>query len=140
MTRGSIVCTFDVSGSTFALDAKHVVSIEQSVEAVPLPCAEDHIQGMVNIRGTVAYAVDTGKRLGINSSAAAGTSVVARYRGGMVALRVHDVYDVHVVDSIPLEPVPHGSQKGPGCPLLGVYRIHNMVVPLLDPGKLLGKP
>jgi purine-binding chemotaxis protein CheW len=59
------VVTFELNGTRFALLARAVREVYQSVTITPLPHAPASIEGFVDVRGTIAPVYDLRSRLGL---------------------------------------------------------------------------
>jgi chemotaxis signal transduction protein len=130
---------FMLAGQRYALPIGAVQEIQQICAMSEVPETSPGIIGMINLRGLVIPAVDLRRALGMEALAFALQTpmVIARIGGDLVALVVDEVEDVAAL--------PEGCIQPPGDfldladRLIGVCRLDNELVFLLDPARLLAR-
>jgi chemotaxis signal transduction protein len=130
---------FLLGNQRYALPIGAVQEIQQLVAMSEVPETLPGIVGMINLRGVVIPAVDLRRALGMEarSFTLQTPMVVARISGELVALIVDEVEDVALL--------PEGCMQEPGDfleladRLIGVCRVDNELIFLLDPERLLPK-
>lgn len=60
--------TFRVDGQLFGLDILYVREINKHLDLCPVPHANGHIRGLVNLRGQIFTVMDLKNRLGLGST------------------------------------------------------------------------
>jgi purine-binding chemotaxis protein CheW len=86
---------FALDDGAFAVAARDVREIVFAVRAAPLPGAPDAVEGLVNVRGTLAPVFDLRKRFGLPPRAIDPSDhlVLATAGGRLVAFRADRVVD-----------------------------------------------
>jgi purine-binding chemotaxis protein CheW len=128
--------------SFFLRDEEYAIPILQCREIVRIssitrvPEAPDHVRGVVNLRGRIVPAVDTRKRLGLESAPLTARSrlIVVEVAGRLFALIVDRVARILKVDAVTVESLP-ADQARPGATTLA--RVDEAVVLLMDPDRVL---
>jgi purine-binding chemotaxis protein CheW len=102
------LCTFLLGGRTFALPVSEIREVVRGLEMTPVPLAPGAVRGLVNLRGTIAMAIDLRRRLDLPAAVAGEgeVSVVVDADDGPVCLTVDDVGDVVEVNPAALERPP----------------------------------
>jgi purine-binding chemotaxis protein CheW len=125
--------------SFFLRDEEYAIPILQCREIVRIssitrvPEAPDHVRGVVNLRGRIVPAVDTRKRLGLESAPLTARSrlIVVEVAGRLFVDRVARILKV---DAVTVESLP-ADQARPGATTLA--RVDEAVVLLMDPDRVL---
>jgi len=143
------LCTFEVAGQRFGLDAARVQEVVRVDRLTPVPRAAPDVVGLLNLRGLIVLAVDAAARLGLDATpgstgvhagppattAPATTqplAVVLAAPEGAVALLVPDVYEIMRTDTACFVP-PERTREDPAAPLLqGAYRTADHLTVVLD--------
>ena len=102
------LCTFLLGGQLFALPVSEIREVVRGLGLTPVPLAPGAIRGLVNLRGTIAMAVDLRRRLDLEPRTAAEgeVHVVVDSPDGPVCLAVDDVGDVVDVDAAAVDRPP----------------------------------
>ncbi len=129
-----------IAGQLFGIPVLQVQDVlgEQSVTTIPL--APPEVAGSLNLRGRIVTAIDVRQRLGLDAQDAEGLkamSVVVEENNELYSLIIDKVGDV-----LPLDNKNYESSPATLDPLwrevsMGVYRLENELLIVLDVPKLL---
>ena len=100
--------SFRIGEQEYCVDIMAVREIRGWSRPTPLPHAEDHIRGVINLRGTVILIVDLARRLGISQQEENPRNViiVSRIRNQTVGLMVDAVSDILAVPEADIQLPP----------------------------------
>ncbi|GAA3660734.1 hypothetical protein GCM10022237_20720 [Nocardioides ginsengisoli] len=103
------LCTFWVDDLFFGVAVDEVQEVLRHQPMTPVPCADEAVTGLINLRGQIVTAVDLRVRLGLPARDAEQLpmNVIVRSRGEVVSLLVDDIGDV--IDTAGVEPQPAPS-------------------------------
>jgi len=92
--------SFEIDGGRYALLASAVREVVRAVSIVPLPKAPAIVEGVIDVRGTIAPVLDIRTRFGLPSRPLSHTDhfVIAWSQGRIVALRVDRALDLLRLD------------------------------------------
>ncbi|HSK47568.1 MAG TPA: chemotaxis protein CheW [Coriobacteriia bacterium] len=131
------VVVFQVDGQRYALPIENVQEIQQIVAFSEVPGGGAGVLGMLNLRGQVIPAVEVRVLLGSapGEHRLETPMVICRIDGDLVALVVDEVEDVLGVPAGCVQEPP--AMHGLASKMLGVARLDDGLVYILDPGVLL---
>ena len=100
--------SFRLADQEYCLEVTSVREIRGWTRATPLPHAPAHVQGVINLRGTVLPVIDLSLRLGMAPIAPTERSViiVVQDRASSLGLLVDAVSDILSIPSDALQPPP----------------------------------
>ena len=116
------------------LFASPLASIEQSIDAPnvrPIPGADDHAVGVVEVRGRSIAAYSPRAALNVELIEPAAAALLIESGGSPMVLLISDVDDVIEIDASDIRIAP-GSDDHDGV-LLGVFQHHGRLVSVVDP-------
>ena len=89
-------CTFRVDDLFFGVAVAEVQEVLRHQPMTPVPCADEAVRGLINLRGQIVTAVDLRVRLGLppRPDDRPPMNVVVRCSGEVVSLLVDDIGDV----------------------------------------------
>ena len=132
--------TFFVGGLFFGIDVLRVQEVLRYQEMTSVPLAPDVIEGLINLRGQIVTAVDMRRRLRLQPRAAGTTpmnTVVRSEEGAAVSLLVDEIGDVVEVDGGDFEPPPDNVNPAARELLIGVYKLKDRLLLILDTDKTI---
>ena len=140
MSAREMLCTFQIAGQWFGIEAAGVQEILRHQPVTALTWASDAVRGLVNLRGQIVTAVDLrrGLRFPPRDEHQAPTHVVVRVGGSAVSLWVDDVGEVLEVDADRREDVPPTLPDSLHGWIRGVYRTPDHLLLALDVPRLVG--
>jgi purine-binding chemotaxis protein CheW len=137
MAQTSQFCTFYLDKLLFGVELKSVQEVIRSLEMTRVPLAPAVVSGLINLRGQIVTAVDLRRRLELKpaSPGQLAMNVVVRSEDGAVSLLVDEIGDVLEVDESTFELPPEtlrGSVRGM---ILGVHKLKDRLMLVLDTEK-----
>ena len=139
ITHIQLAC-FTLGEKLFAVDIMRIREIIAPHEILPLPCASELLEGVINLRGSVIPVMNMRKRYGMDVAAGAsvGKLMIVSLARQLLALVVDDVMEVISVPVADIKP-PNQISSGTGMAfVLGVCLSNNHVFMILDIDSLLG--
>ncbi len=134
------VALFELGGETYGIDigAVHDIIMLQPITRVPK--APFFVEGVLNLRGRVIPVVDMGKRFGLEKSDRTKHNriVVVDINGTTIGIIVDAVTEVLRIPNDAVEPAS-SIVAGDSDYILGIAKLENRMVILLDIGKVLAK-
>ena len=99
-----------------------------------LPLAPAVVSGLMNLRGQIVTAVDLRRRLNLEAVAAdvQPMNVVVRSEDGAVSLLVDEIGDVVEVEESSFETPPETLRGSVRTMILGVHKLDNRLMHVLD--------
>ena len=140
MPKTRQLCTFLVEDQCFAVPVEQVQEVIRYQQMTRVPLMPEVIRGLMNLRGQIVMAVDLRRSLGMaeRPESELPMNVVVRTADGAVSLLVDDIGDVLEADEKDFEPPPE-TLRGPARePVLGVYKLKQRLVLLLDTERVIG--
>ena len=131
------ILTFNVGQDLYGIEVMRVQEVTGQMPIVPVPLAPNFVQGMINLRGQIATALNLKELFEMGASQIeGGASVVCRLDGNLLSLLVDGVGEVIEVNEkqfeTPPEIVPHGVRRF----LKGIYKIEGALLSVVDLDRL----
>jgi purine-binding chemotaxis protein CheW len=127
------LCTFRVGDLFFGIDVTRVQEVLRQQEMTPVPLASPVICGLINLRGQIVTAIDMRRLLGLAPrTEALSMNVVVRQGDIGISLVVDEIEDVVDVDATVFEPAPVTLSARSRELILGVYKLKEQLLLLLD--------
>lgn len=139
LEREQQYCTFRVENLYLGISVMDVQEVLYEAAVTDVPLADDHVAGLINLRGQIATTVDLRTRLGLpqRDDGAPFIHVVVSERGEPASIQVDRISDVISVDSELFEQVPD-TMPGPARDLiLGAFKLDGELLLILDVHKSL---
>jgi purine-binding chemotaxis protein CheW len=126
--------TFYVAGLFFGIDVLQVQEVLRYQEMTKVPLAPHVIEGLINLRGQIATAVDLRRRLELPARADAITpmNIVVRSEEGAISLLVDEISDVLDVDVDCFEPPPQNLPSKQRALIDGLYKLDGRLLLILN--------
>lgn len=139
MTEEQQVCTFQIAGSWYGLEVTRVREIVLPQQLTPVPLANRAVAGLINLRGQIVTAIELRRRLGLPERMAeqSGVNIVIETDDGAVSLIADDIGDVLWLSAVDFEPPPETLHAPARELTLGVYKLSERLLVLLDPERLV---
>jgi purine-binding chemotaxis protein CheW len=101
------IVTFKIGNEEYGIDILKVQEIQKVPKVLKLPFSQDHILGVIDLRGKVIPVVDLGKKFGIIADVSKSNRiVVVDVNGKKIGLAIDAVSNVLRVDSNSIDPPP----------------------------------
>jgi purine-binding chemotaxis protein CheW len=133
------LCTFFLDGLRFGVDVQQVQEVVPFQEMTRVPLAPPTVRGLLNLRGQIVTGIDLRRRLGLPEGEFENRpmNVVLRGEDSPVSFLVDDIGEVIDVDNDAIESVPETLRGDARELLLGVCRMPDYLLLLLDINKVL---
>ncbi len=134
MAHTSQFCTFYLDKLLFGVELKNVQEVIRPLDITRVPLAPAVVSGLINLRGQIVTAVNLRRRLELEPSPA-GTlamNVVVRSEDGAVSLLVDEIGDVVEVEEESFEPPPETLRGSVRSMILGVHKLKDRLMHVLD--------
>ena len=127
-------CTFYLDKLLFGVELKGVQEVIRSLDMTKVPLAPAVVSGLINLRGQIVTAVDLRRRLELEPRPAGmlAMNVVVRAEDGAVSLLVDEIGDVVEVEEDSFEPPPETLRGSVRTIILGVHKLHDRLLHVLD--------
>lgn len=127
-------CTFYLDGLLFGVELKGVQEVIHSLAMTQVPLAPAVVSGLINLRGQIVTAVDLRRRLELKPAPPElhVMNVVVRSDDGAVSLLVDEIGDVVEVEESTFEPPPETLRGTIRTMILGVHKLDNRLMHVLD--------
>ncbi|HTV59452.1 MAG TPA: chemotaxis protein CheW [Verrucomicrobiae bacterium] len=137
MAETSQYCTFFLDKLFFGIELHGVQEVIRFVEMTPVPLAPGVVSGLINLRGQIVTAIDLRRRLQLSARPAEMQpgNVVVRSDDGAVSLLVDEIGDVVEAGDDTFEPPPETLQGSVRNVILGVHKLDNRLMHVLDKDK-----
>jgi purine-binding chemotaxis protein CheW len=130
-------CTFYVDGQFFGVPVQQVQEVIRYQEMTRVPLGSRVIRGLINLRGQIVVAIDLRRRLNApdRPEDQLPMNVVVRTGEGAVSLLVDEIGDVLEVQEETFEPPPETLRGAARELVLGVHKLPNQLLLILDTEK-----
>ena len=130
---------FELANENFGVDISAVESIIKMQAITVVPQAPEFVKGVINLRGKVLPVIDLSTRFGLPTTedTKASRIVVVSMEGKEVGMVVDGVSEVITTSDEAIEPVPAMVSSVNSTFLVGIVKIDERLVILLDLGKVL---
>ena len=137
MTDAKQYCSFFVDRLFFGVDVREVQEVIRYQEMTRVPEAAGEVAGLINLKGQIVTAIDLRRRLNLPGIPAGKLpmNVVIRTDDAAVSLLVDEIGDVLQVDSETYEPAPETLTGTTRELVLGVHKLKDRLLLLLDTQK-----
>ena len=135
------VVLFELGNETYGLDIATVREIIRMQPITKVPKAPPFVEGVINLRGKVIPVVDMGRRfdLATTQRSKANRIVVVSNEGTTIGIIVDAVTEVMRISDESIEPVSDIITGTEARYLLGIAKLADKMVILLDLNKVLDK-
>jgi purine-binding chemotaxis protein CheW len=132
---------FRIGRETFGIPIKLVHEIVRVPEITSVPDAPDFIEGVINLRGKIISIVDLRKRFGEKQITAGKKNriLVVELEGRMVGLIVDVASEVLKLSEEDIEPPPNVFGDGDVNYVIGVGKLRDRLIILIELNKILQK-
>jgi len=131
--------SFKIGNEEFGVDILQVQEINRLVEVTRVPNAPDFVEGVMNLRGRIVPVVNLRKRLGLEKRENDKDTrvVVVEIEGKTIGFIVDSVSEVLRVSKSVVEPPPELISGIDSEYIIGIAKLENRLLILLDLKKVL---
>ncbi len=132
--------TFYVGDLLLAVDIEAVQEINRQIDVTPVPNAQEHVKGVINLRGEVVTVLDLRSTLGLPQTefTTMTRNVIVKSQGEAIGLWVDRVADILAIHPDHINPAPANVNGIEGRYFKGVHPLENEIAVLLDLDVILG--
>ena len=134
------LCTFELSGRTYAVDVLSVREVNPEVALTPVPHTAPAVRGLVNVRGQVFLILDLmqggsdilpSTRIVLFKERIGPTfGILVDKVGDIITVRPDQMLDITASED-------DGVEQGSELPALGVVKLEKRLVIVLDPTRII---
>jgi len=130
--------SFKLGNEEYAVDILKVQEINRMVEITTIPNAPFCVEGVINLRGKVIPVINLRKKFGFESKDMdAHSRIIVVDVGNTIGLIVDSVSEVLRLSSDTVEPPPRMTGNGSADYILGIGKLEDRLLILLDIESLL---
>ncbi|MFK7759279.1 MAG: chemotaxis protein CheW [Phycisphaerales bacterium] len=131
--------SFNVGNEQFAVDILSVQEINRMMELTEVPQSPPGVCGVINLRGQIVPVLDLRTRLGLEKTpySEASRIIVVEVRSTTVGFIVDEVHEVLKIERSTVEPTPEITTQAQSKYILGVAKLDNSLLMLLDLNELM---
>jgi len=135
------IVAFLVDGKEYAMDVRHVLSIEKMLPITRVPNVPDYIKGVINLRGLIIPVINLRKRFGMKEIAATEDTriVITEFDGKQIGFIVDSANDVVEINPDDIGPQPETVGNDRKDFIEGIIKLGERLIILLDLEKILQK-
>ncbi len=132
--------TFYVGDLLLAIDIEVVQEINRQIDVTPVPNAQKHVKGVINLRGEVVTVLDLRSTLGLPKTefTPLTRNVIVKSQGEAIGLWVDRVADILAIQPDKISPAPANVNGIEGRFFKGVHSLEDEIAVLLDLDVILG--
>jgi purine-binding chemotaxis protein CheW len=131
--------SFNLGNEEYAVDILKVQEINRMVDITTIPNAPGYVEGVINLRGKVIPVINLRKKFGFDLKEMDSHSrIIVVDVGKTVGLIVDSVSEVLRLSSETVEPPPPMTGNGSAEYILGIGKLQDRLLILLDIDSLLG--
>lgn len=131
-------CTCRVGSLLLGIEVERVQEVLFQSEYTEIPRTEDHIAGLINLRGQIATAIDMRVRLEVEpAEQGENVHIVVRHKGEPVSLLVDDIGDVMTVPVSTFEAPPETLTGVAKDLIIGAYKLEDQLLLALDTNQVI---
>ena len=127
-----IVC-FKIGNEEYGVDILQVQEIQKVPKVLKLPFSQDHVLGVVDLRGKVIPIVDLGKKFGIIADLSKSSRIIiVDINGKRIGLAIDSVSNVIKIETDKMEPPPPVVKGISSKYIIGVAKLKAGFIVVLD--------
>jgi purine-binding chemotaxis protein CheW len=139
MNQSIDYATFTLGGLHFGIRATDVLELNKNLDITPVPKSPKTVRGIMNLRGQLVPAIDMYARLTLfgSSDQTESISIILQSEEYLIALLVDDVGEIVSLDESTFEPPGSNVSAIAKSLVLGVHKLSNRLIIILDPVALV---
>lgn len=128
------IIIFTLNDKYYAIDTKEVEEIITTTSLTKVLNAEEWIEGLINLRGNVITLVNMSKLLLQNEDSCYNNTIIVNTNDEKIGILVKEVIEVVDIED---EEMENFNKEDRG--IVGIYRIDNRIINIVDVHSLLYK-
>lgn len=135
--KNSTIATFYLNNDRYGIPVEHVQEVTGQIQPAPTPLAPSFVNGLINLRGQIATAIDLKELLKLpKRESSTSMSVVCRIDGNLVSLIVDSIDEVMDVANLSFEKAPDTVDGNIRKYLSGIYKANGLLLSCFDVEKI----
>lgn len=133
------VLVLEIDDHCYGLSVKHVREVIRAVALTPSPNADDHLEGILNLRGQSVPVINVRRQFGFpdRDIVPADYLIVMQLKEQLSAIRVDRAVELRPIETALIEPVDSGIT--PERAVVGIVKFDERLVFLLDVDNLVSE-
>lgn len=124
--------TFFIGNRLYGIDVQSVQEVVTSLPITIVPLAQQHIIGLINLRGQVATAIGLREIFNLPSDASSNMNVVCSAENMLLSFIVDEIGDVVEVEKSSYEETPSTIAESTRRFLRGIYKTNSQLLSVID--------
>jgi purine-binding chemotaxis protein CheW len=126
--------TFHLASEEYGLDIGRVQEIIRATDITIVPGAQEHVSGVINLRGKIIPVIDLRKRFRLPEGTVSDARriIVVELGDKRLGMLVDDVAQVMKVSAADIEEIPEEAMTIDGNYILGIGKVEDRLVIMLD--------
>lgn len=131
-------CGFKIGGIHYAIPVLSVQEVVKPQSITPVPLSQEHVAGLINLRGQIVTSVSLRKLFGLEDTESEEyMNIIVRGNDSLVSFIVDEIMDVFDVEESQLEETPDTLDKKMKTYVSHVYKLDDELIILLEIDKLV---
>ncbi len=138
-TETITMVTFYMGDFLLGIPAEKVIEINKEIEITPVPLSDEHILGIMNLRGQVITVIDLAKKLGVNLQVTPKLNLIIKdEEDTAVSFVIEEIGEILEVPSAKLEKTPEKLEGIDKEYIKNVYQLPDRLLLILDVERIVG--
>jgi purine-binding chemotaxis protein CheW len=134
------VAIFTLGTTEYCIKVTNVLEFINLLEITPIPKLPDYVEGVINLRGQIAYVFDLRKYFGVEPIINKATKIIiVDYKGESIGIIVDSIAEVMPVLVDQIENMPFVEDMKIKEFIKGICKHDDRILVLLDLDSVLGK-
>jgi purine-binding chemotaxis protein CheW len=130
--------TFYMGEFLLGIPAEKVMEINKEIDITPVPLSDEHILGIMNLRGQVITVMDLAKKLKIDLQVTPKLNLIVKDEGeAAVSFVIEEIGEILEVPSAKLEKTPEKLEGLAKEYIKNVYQLPDKLLLILDVEKII---
>ncbi|MDF2954297.1 MAG: Chemotaxis signal transduction protein CheW [Thermodesulfobacterium sp.] len=130
--------TFYIGDFLLGIPAEKVVEINKEIEITPVPLSEEHILGIMNLRGQIVTVIDLAKKLKVNFEVTPKLNLIVKDEGeASVSFVIEEIGEILEIFPAKLEKTPDKLEGIAKEYVKNVYQLPDRLLLILDVEKII---
>lgn len=132
------VVTFYMGNFLFGIPADKVMEINKEIDITPVPLSDEHILGIMNLRGQIITVIDLAKKLKINLEITPKLNLIVKDEGeAPVSFVIEEIGEILEISPSRLEKPPEKLEGLAKEYIKNVYQLPDRLLLILDVEKII---
>ena len=130
--------SFYIGDFLFGIPASQVLEINKEIDITPVPLSDEHILGIMNLRGQIVTVMDLTKKLKIDLKVTPKLNLIVKNEGeAPVSFVIEEIGEILEIEPSKLEKVPDKLEGLSKEYIKNVYQLPDKLLLILDVEKVI---